>query len=176
VPTSSTVRHHVIIGQINGLYGVHGGLKIFSYTNPRENIFSYNPWLIKLNSSWVEVAACKGKTRGKGLSAVLEGIEDREAARRLMGVDIAVYRDELPPLADGEYYWCDLINLEVFEQSGKKLGIVVEIQETGANDVLVVQGEQGEQRILIPLLIDKVIKHIDTANGRMQIDWDPDFQ
>ncbi len=90
-----------------------------------------------------------------------------------MGVDIAVYRDELPPLADGEYYWCDLINLEVFEQSGKKLGIVVEIQETGANDVLVVQ---GEQRILIPLLIDKVIKHVDTANGRMQIDWDPDFQ
>ncbi len=73
---------------------------------------------------------------------LLEGIEDREQARRLMGVDIAIYRDQLPPLPDGEFYWYDLIGLDVINRAGVALGKVIEVQETGANEVLVVQ--QGQ--------------------------------
>lgn len=90
-----------------------------------------------------------------------------------MGVDIAIYRDQLPPLPDGEFYWCDLIGLDVINRAGVALGKVIEIQETGANDVLVVQ--QGQQSILIPFVIGAVVQEVDMEQGHMQVDWDPEY-
>ena len=166
-------RRHLVIARINGLFGVRGELKVFSYSRPRQQIFSYNPWLIKLGSSWIERKVVAGKSRGRGLTVLLEGIENREQARRLMGVDIAIYRDQLPPLPDGEFYWCDLIGLDVINQAGVALGKVIEVQETGANDVLVVQ--QGQQNILIPFVIGAVVQEVDMEQGHMQVDWDPEY-
>ncbi len=90
-----------------------------------------------------------------------------------MGVDIAIYRDQLPPLPDGEFYWCDLIGLDVINRAGVALGKVIEVQETGANDVLVVQ--QGQQNILIPFVIGAVVQEVDMEQGHMQVDWDPEY-
>ncbi|MFQ5658942.1 MAG: ribosome maturation factor RimM [Gammaproteobacteria bacterium] len=170
--TETKDRRHVILGRINGLSGVRGRVKVFSYTRPREQIFSYNPWLIKFDSGWVERNVQAGASRGRGLSVLIEGIHDREEAGALIGSDIAVYRKQLAPLPDGEFYWCDLIRLQVFDQKGDLLGKIVAIQETGANDVLVVQ---GKQRLFIPLLIGSVIKEVDLDKGRVQLDWDPGF-
>jgi len=162
----------IIIGQVNGLYGVHGAVKIFSYTRPREQIFTYAPWLLKQGDSWQEYRVIEGKPRGKGLTALFAGIHDRDKAGLLIGVDIAVYRYQLPPLPEGEYYWCDLMHLEVEDASGNSLGEVVEIQQTGANDVMVIQ---GKERILVPLLYGSVVTEVNRKEGRIRIDWNPEY-
>ncbi len=163
----------VILGRINGLYGVKGWLKIFSYSRPRENIFSYSPWLIEQSSGiCLPHLVSDWKAQGKGLIALLEKVNDRDAAQSFVGLDISVFRDQLPELADEEYYWCDLMGLEVINQAEDILGTVVEIKETGANDVLVVM---GEKQYLIPLLKGSVVKHVDQQKRQMLVDWDGEY-
>lgn len=164
---------HVIIGQVNGLYGVRGGLKVFSYTKPRQQIFAYKPWLLKMNATWVERNITSSKGTGKGLAVFLEGIEDREDAISLIGVDIAVNREQLPALPEGEFYWCDLIHLNVIDTDGKSLGKIINMQETGANDVMVVQ---GVHKILIPWVLGEVVKGVDLKAGQIYVDWLPEYQ
>lgn len=165
---------HVVIGRINGLYGVHGGLRVFSYTEPREQIFAYRIWqLKKKDASWGARKVVSSKGAGKGLVAFLEGITDREQARELIGVEIAVTRDQLPPLAADEYYWTDLLHMEVVDTHGRLLGQVVELQNTGANDVMVVQ---GGTKVMIPWVMDEVIKQVDMEAGRVYVDWDAGYQ
>ena len=170
---ASDGQNRVVLGRITGLYGVRGWLKIFSYSRPRENIFSYNPWLIEQSqdvSLTQQVIAWK--VQGKGLIAQLDGINDRNMAQTYVGLDIAVPRDALPALAKDEYYWCDLIGLKVVNQNQDVLGTVIEIMETGANDVVMVE---GEEKYLIPLLKGSVIKKVDHEQGQMLVDWDGEY-
>jgi 16S rRNA processing protein RimM len=163
----------IILGRISGLHGVNGWLKIFSYSRPRENIFSYTSWLIKqVNGSWTMQKVSEWKPQSKGLIAHFDGVDDRDAAQAFVGLEISVSREQLPELAEDEYYWCDLIGLEVVNQAEDILGTVVEIQETGANDVLVVK---GDERYLIPLLKGSVIKQVDEEQGQMRVDWDGEY-
>lgn len=170
---SHTDKERIIVGQISGIYGVRGEVKIYSYTEPQEQVFSYTPWLLNVDGGWIEYKASQGTSRGKGLTAWIEGIDDRDAARAMMGTDIAIHQEQLSTLAEGEYYWHELMNMEVVDMQGKGLGQVIALEETGANDVLVVQ---GEARILIPYVMDIVIKNIDLESGVLQVDWDPEYQ
>jgi 16S rRNA processing protein RimM len=110
----------------------------------------------------------EGRPQGKGLVASLEGIEDRDIARLLVGADIYIERDQLPSLPEGEYYWTDLLGLQVINRQGQSLGEVVEILETGANDVLVVKGESRE---LIPWVWGTYLLDVDLEAGRITVDW-----
>ncbi len=170
---ASDGQNRVVLGRITGLYGVRGWLKIFSYSRPRENIFSYNPWLIE-QSQDVSLAqqVIAWKVQGKGLIAQLDGINDRNMAQTYVGLDIAVPREALPALAKDEYYWCDLIGLKVVNQNQDVLGTVIEIMETGANDVVMVE---GEEKYLIQLLKGSVIKKVDHEQGQMLVDWDGEY-
>lgn len=167
-PTGADRR--VVIGRVSGLYGVMGWVKVFSYTRPKENILDYSPWLINLPSGWRSYRLEQGRSHGKGLIARVEGVSDREGARALMGCDIAVTRRQLPEPEQGEYYWCDLIGLDVVNREGLELGSVVDIEETGANDVLIVE---GRKRCLIPFVAEKFVKAVDLNLGRIVVDWDP---
>lgn len=163
----------VVLGQITGLYGVRGWFRIYSDTSPRDNILSYSPWLIRQpGKAWREVTIADGRTQGKGIIAHLQGYDDREAARRLIGAEIAVYRNQLVELGQDEYYWTDLQGLKVITTDGQELGIVDHVFATGANDVLVVTGERER---LIPFIQGLTIIKIDLRAGCMQVDWDPDF-
>jgi 16S rRNA processing protein RimM len=96
----------------------------------------------------------------------LEGFESREQADALRGLEVAIRADEATPLGPGEFYVHQVIGLQVYTDEGKRLGRVVEILETGANDVYVVHGPTGE--ILIPAIRD-VVLDIDTAAGRILV-------
>lgn len=160
----------IILGRVTGLYGVKGWIKIMSYTRPRENIFSYAPWLIRQDGgNWREVALLEGKVHGKGLIAALEGMADRDMARAIVGADIAISRSQLQELGPGEYYWHDLLGLKVVNQQDIALGTLKEILETGANDVLVVE---GEQRYLIPLIWKIYVLKVDPEQGIIRVDWE----
>jgi len=162
----------IVIGKIVGVYGIKGWFKILSFTRPRENIFNYGPWLVKQNSEWLEIQLQEGKPQGKGLVASLEGITDRNEAMTLVGSELAIDREQLPAAKEGEFYWHDLINMQVINKQNEMLGVVTELLETGANDVLVVEADK--QRYLIPYVYGVYIKDVDTEQGVIQVDWQSD--
>ncbi len=158
----------VILGYISGLYGIKGWVKVFSYTQPKENILTYSPWTLQQQ----EVVIESGQVQGKSIVAKLRGFDDRDSAAKLLQQPIKVARERLHDLQSDEYYWVDLIGLSVINRDGKKLGTVSELFATGANDVVVVKA--GEQEHLLPFL-KWVILDIDLEAGMMRVDWDTEF-
>jgi len=163
----------VLVGKIVGLSGVRGEVKLESYTEPRSQIFSYQPWLLKSASGEKEISGCRGRAQGKGIVATLPEIEDRDGAARLIGSEIWVRRSALPRSRRGEYYWADLEGLEVVTVEGAMLGKVSHLIATGSNDVLV--AKDGKRERLIPFVLDDYVKDVDFDSGRITVDWDPEF-
>lgn len=171
-------NEHLIVGSITSVYGVKGWVKIFSNTDPMENIANYSPWLLKVDGQIKPLEVDSVKKHGKGLIAKLVGVDDRDIARNFCGMDILVSADLLPALEEGEFYWSQLENLLVYTESDQLLGKVVRLMETGANDVLVVRGTADsidQKERLLPYLPDQVIKEINLETGTMRVDWDPEF-
>ena len=144
---------------------------MFSYTQPREAILEYDRWYLKRQGEWQVAAVSEGKRHGKTVIAHLDSVDDRDEAAMLVDCEIAVDREAMPDADDGSYYWADLEGLKVVRRDGTELGNVAYLMETGANDVLVVQGEQER---LIPFVHEKVILDVDLAAGVISVDWDWD--
>lgn len=162
----------VCVGKVSGIFGVRGWIKVYSYTETRENILTYSPWTLKKGKESKEVQVIDGRRHGKTVVARLEGINDRDDAAQLNGWEIFIHADQLPKAKQGEYYWADLVGLQVKTVEGIDLGVVQQMLETGANDVVVVSGERER---LIPFLQGQTIINIDLVAGEMVVDWDADF-
>jgi 16S rRNA processing protein RimM len=108
----------------------------------------------------------KARATSKGVLLALSGITDRDAAEAVRGYSVGVPRDALPPLADGEYYLCDLVGARVVTPEGP-VGTVIEIQMYPSVDALVIEAESGE-RFEQPLL-DEWLAVVDTAAGRIEL-------
>jgi 16S rRNA processing protein RimM len=123
-----------------------------------------------------EQTVLEAKVHGAEVVARLEGVDDRDAAALMKGMLVAVPREELPKAKKDEYYWTDLIGLSVVNTEGIQFGAVKELLETGANDVLVVKGEEGEakQERLIPF-IRQVILDVDLKGRTIKVDWGADY-
>ena len=164
---------NVLIGRIVGLFGVDGWVKVESYTEPRQRIFSYRPWWLKRAEATIEVDGARGRAHGKGIVAALPGVADRDAATGLIGAEIWIPRSALPKPKRGEYYWADLEGLDVVTGEGVPLGKVSHLFSTGANDVLVVS--DGRRERLIPFVLERFVKQVDLDSARIVVDWDPEF-
>ncbi len=162
----------LLLGRVSGLYGVRGWVRVFSYTDPRTNILNYPEWYLRHRTGWLPHRLLEGRPHGKGIIARLGGCDDRDQAAALVSMDIAIRRDQLPEVAEDEFYWADLIGLRVETVDGVDLGTVSRLMETGANDVLVVEGDRER---LIPYLWRDVVKRVDVASAVMIVDWDPEF-
>jgi 16S rRNA processing protein RimM len=160
----------VPLGYVSGVHGLKGWIKVHSWTQPREAIFAYQPWL--LGEERREIRVRDKRLQGKTLLAELPGVEGRDEAAALVGASIVVRRDQLPELPAGEYYWSDLIGLSVETLSGEALGRVERLLETGANDVLVVQGDRER---LIPYVPSRYVVRVDLDQRRIVVDWNADF-
>jgi len=161
----------VCVGHILGAQGIKGGVRIFSNTSPRDNIVKYSPWIIEQGDELKEVSI-SGRSQGKNIVAQLEGCENRSAAEALTGCRILIDPAQLPELQAGEYYWSDLIGLQVESLQGEPLGVVASILETGADDVLVLSGERER---LIPFVIGDIVHEVDLERQRLVVDWLPDY-
>ena len=146
-----------------------------------ENLLEYSPWFLRRDQGIEQVRPDAAKRHGKGLIAKLPGVESPEKARQYLDTDILVAATQMPALAEGEYYWHQLIGLQVYAtmEGGVDvmLGTVTEMMATGANDVMVVCDESNgnsEER-LIPWLPDQVVLEVDLVEERVRVDWDPDF-
>ncbi len=167
-----TEQRLISVGKISGLFGVKGWVKVFSFTDPRENILTYSPWLLQKGNETKVVDVVDGQLQGKTIVAQLGGVDDRDKAATLMGWDVFITQDQLPGTAKGEYYWSELIGLHVETLTGVQLGVIDSLLETGANDVIIVQGERER---VIPFLQGQTVMNIDLDAGRMIVDWDPEF-
>ena len=161
----------VVLGRISGFFGVRGWVKVYSYTEPRDAVLNYKSWLLSSDGDWRTAEVAEGKRHGKTVIARIEGIDDRDQAAALIGCDIGVPRSELPETDEGQYYWSDLEGLQVKTKNGTELGKVEYLLETGANDVMVIN---GEQQYLVPFVIDDVVLDVDLAAGVITVDWDWD--
>ena len=163
----------ITVGRLHGAFGVRGEVKLESFTDPLRAIGKYLPWTLR-DARGVERACESVRVRegGKGLIATIPGIEDKDAADALRGVDVLVPRSALPPPAPGEYYWVDLEGLRVVTVDGVALGEVSHLLSTGANDVMVVRGERER---LLPFVQPDYVKAVDFEAGTITVDWDPEF-
>ncbi len=170
--TGQTEQERTVVGEIVGVFGVKGWVKLRSYTDPIPNILNYSPWQIELSGRWQPLKIDNGRPHGKGLVVHVVNYDDREKARVLVGAAVAVFRNQLPVTDENEYYWHDLIGLKVVTVAGVALGEVDYLLDTGANDVLVVKGERER---LLPFVQGDVITEVDLDRGLIRVDWDPEF-
>lgn len=153
-------------------------MRIYSYTDPIESILSYRPWMLRIRNGWKEMPVAQGRKLAKAIIARLDGCDSRDQAMVYRGAEIAISSSQLAELKEGDYYWQQLEGLSVIDSEGNRLGRVDHLIETGANDVLVVQGDassiDGRER-LIPFIKGRVITDVDLAAGNIAVDWDAEF-
>lgn len=161
----------VTLGRINGVFGVKGWVKVFSYTEPREALADYQQAYCSLadQDDWQAVQIEAGQRHGKTVILKLQGVNDREAAAAYVGQDVGVPRTALAELPEGQYYWADLLGCVVHDLDGSALGSVTDLLETGANDVLQVKTPQGIE--LIPWVLDDIVRTVDMAKQLIVVDW-----
>ena len=167
----------IIVGKVSGLYGVRGWVRVYSHTQPRENILTYPIWYLQDGAGWSPFKLESGRPHSKGIVAKFVDCDDRDQAIELQQKTIAIKRDQLPVLEEGEYYWEQLVGLNVRNLEKIDFGTIDSMLETGANDVMVVKeaNQEPEQERLIPFVQGNVIKEIDLDAGTMLVDWDADF-
>ena len=161
----------VVVGRGRGSFGVKGWGRVQDYSSRIGDILQYDTWLLKQDQGWMVRTVLEGRLHQKGVVCHLKGYDDPAQAKELMDVDIAVAADGFGELEPGEYYWHQLEGLEVVSLSGENLGKVDRLLETGANDVLVVKGEQER---LVPYT-PGVVAEIDLDSGRIRVDWEKDY-
>ncbi len=168
----------VVMGRVVAPYGVFGWLKVLPDTEAFDGLFDYDTWWLGKGNDWRELLLETAKVHNDVLLVKLKGIDDRDAAMACKGKQIAVPRSQLPEAEDGEYYWSDLIGLRVSNKQAVDFGLIVDVFETGANDVIVVQANttaNGKpQERLLPFIADVVLE-VDLPNKTMLVDWDADF-
>lgn len=171
----------IIAGKVGRPFGIHGFLKIYSYTEPVTNLLDYQPWYLKSgrhNPQWQPIAIAEAKPLGKGLTARFAECDTPEQARIYVNHLIGIKRSQLPTPKADQYYWADLLGLKVYNTENVYLGEVVEILETGANDVLVVKKivkNQATAPLLIPYVLKKIILNIDLDAKMLLVDWHEDW-
>ncbi len=161
----------IVLGKMSAPFGVRGWSKVTSFTDPPESILNFRQWSLVKNGQQQSLAVLEGKPHGKFIVVKFEGIDDRDEAALLTHAEIQVQREELPDSDDG-YYWADLIGMQVVTKDNVELGLVKSLMETGANDVLVVNGDRER---LVPWIKNDVIVDVDLEKGSITVDWDPEF-
>ena len=161
------------MGRIASAHGIRGWVKIQPFTEYLDSLLDYRTWWVgQEHGPWREVTVQQCEVHNKTLAAQLPDCPDRTAAEKLKGLLIAVPRSSLPKQDKDEYYWSELIGLAVVNEAGVTLGTVTNLLETGANEVLSVQGDSGE--ILIPF-VASAIKQVDIKNRTILVDWSADY-
>lgn len=170
---SRSLQEPVTVGRVSGVFGTRGWLRVESYTRPLDQLADYQPWLLRLDTGWTAYRILEARQHHGGLIVSLDGIATRDSAALLVRRDIAVDRALFPEPAPGEFYWVDLVGLEVRNVAGIVLGRVRGMLETAAHDVVRVIDADGRER-LIPFVRGIFIVEVDLAAGHLLVDWHPD--
>jgi len=180
----------VEVGRVIGAWGIKGAIKVLPFSAAPEALFSTKRWYIRpavvqrpLTVSAVplpdQLRIIQAREHGDGIVATVQDVDDRSAAEALAGARVFVSRTSFPTPDEGEFYWVDLIGLDVVNREGVALGRVVGLLETGPHCVLRIQpsGEAGAEvaaECLVPF-VDAYVDGVDREARRITVDWQPDY-
>jgi len=164
----------VPIGRIVGAFGIKGWVKIKTDTNDANSLSSYGNIYVATTNGYVNYKLEEFFVNQNIFHAKFAGINDRDLALQLRGANVAVYRSDFPQTETGEYYWVDLIGLEVYNKHGVFFGQVVNLMETGANSVLVVENKSANSKCLIPFVAVYVLE-VNLEDKKITVDWELDY-
>jgi 16S rRNA processing protein RimM len=160
------------MGRIAAAHGVKGWVKVTPFTQSPATLTEYRRWWIGRGAKWDEVEVSGAAVHGAAVVAQLAGYADRDSAAQLRGHEVALPRDALPETGPNEYYWADLIGLEVVNTEGASLGTVASLFSNGAHDVMRI--EAGKDERLVPF-VGAVIRNVDLGRGRIEVEWGADW-
>jgi 16S rRNA processing protein RimM len=158
----------VMIGEIVRPHGILGEVKVYTFSEQPENFRHYKQVVLqsRAGSGAATYKVMKSRVQGKLAILQLEGVVSREAAKTLQGKTVWLAEADLPVLNEDEYYWHQLLGLQVYTENGRKLGKVAGFFTTRAHDVLVING--GGQEYLIPVK-EEIIARIDKRQGKLLV-------
>jgi 16S rRNA processing protein RimM len=169
----------VIVGHVQGAWGVRGEVKVAPQSADAAALLHARRWRLEIEregqppvSSVREVRARK---HAAAVVARIVGVDDRDAAQALTGARIRVPRDAFPRVAEGEYYWVDLIGCHVVNRLGESLGEVLGLIDTGVHSVLRIGSSgAGQQERLVPF-VDAYVDEVDLTSRVIRVDWGLDY-
>ena len=161
----------LLVGKINGFFGVQGWIKIFSYTEPRKNILEYQPWYFIDDGTYKAIEMTTGREQSKTIVAHLKGIDNKDQAGQISGRSLYNDKEQLPQLDGKEHYWHEIVGCRGSNIDGIGLGVVDYLVDKGSNNVLVIKG--GNEH-WIPY-IEPYLVSIDKQNRIISVDWDENF-
>lgn len=180
------------VGRILDAWGVKGWVKILPHSTDPEALFSAKSWFLQvpdakfrpgfnLFSGTVSLAVEEAKIHSGAVVAKFAGLDDRNLAEALRGVRIFLPRSSFPAVSTDEYYWADLIGLNVVNREGIELGCVRDLMTTGPHSVLCIEytesaedGTSPAAERMIPF-VSAYVDSVDIAAKRITVDWQPDY-
>lgn len=162
----------VAMGYIKGVFGIKGWLKVKTDTEYADSLLDYRRWRLHKDGRRQDVEIEDGKIVGSELQVKFAGIDDRDQAALLRGYTVEIPRDEFAETEEDEYYWVDLVGMQVKNRAGETIGTVQNLMETGAHDILVVAKAEG--KTLIPF-VSQFIDGVDRENRTITADWSSDY-
>lgn len=165
----------LVLGRIVAPFGVQGWVRVHPFADDPAQWAKLPRWWLSRDAEagpWREVDLTQARVHGESLVALIGGTGDRNGAEQLDGFYIGAPREVMPKPAPDEYYWSDLIGLDVVNEQDCRFGKVAGLIETGANDVL--QVSDGDRERLIPF-VAAVVKDVDFGAGRIRVAWEADW-
>ncbi|MBI2276885.1 MAG: ribosome maturation factor RimM [Dechloromonas sp.] len=164
----------VVLGRLADPYGIQGWLWLHPFgDDPLAWAEMPAWWIAKEGEPWRECKLKSLKAHGNGVVVLLEGIADRTAAEAMKGFLVGAPRDALPKTDDDEFYWGDLIGLDVINTADERLGKVAGLIESGANTVLRVLADDGAERLLP--FVSAVVLAVEKDAGLIRVEWGSDW-
>jgi 16S rRNA processing protein RimM len=162
----------VQVGFVYGAWGVAGGIRVRPFSTEADALLSAKTWWLD-KPGLHDVDVRRAKLHGGDVVATLVGLDDRDLAEALKGAAVSVPRSAFPQLEEDEFYWADLIGLDVENLQGERLGAVADLMSNGPQSILRVASEGQDER-LIPFVDQYVIK-VDKDAKKIIVDWGLDY-
>lgn len=171
----------VVVGYISGAYGLQGWVRIRPYSAEADALTHAKTWWLgnpEQPQLLRDVDMMQAKQHSGDVVARLVGVSDRNVAESLKGAVVQISRKHFPSLSKDEYYWVDLIGLQVENLQGVVVGVVEDLMDNGAHPILRLQApgetEGATREVLIPF-VDHFVKQVDMAAKKITVDWGLDF-
>ena len=170
------------VGYVSGAFGVTGSIRVTPFSSDADALLSAKTWWLDKPSPQ-SVSVRTAKMHGGDVVAQLTGLLGRDAAEALKGAAVSIPRSEFPALPDNEFYWSDLIGLDVVNLQGEALGQVTDMMHNGAQSILRITPvpapvsnaavDKAPER-LIPF-VDQFVKTVDQDSKTITVDWGLDY-
>lgn len=166
----------VQVGYVSGAFGVTGSIRVTPFSQDADALLTVKTWWLD-KPSLRPVTVRTAKMHGGEVVAQIVGMLDRNASEALKGAAVSIPRSQFPPLPEDEFYWSDLIGLEVVNLQGEALGRVTDMMHNGAQSILRIApavATDGIPERLIPF-VDHFVKTVDTTGRIITVDWGLDY-